>query len=73
MSSCIKDLYDYALAEKCCRCGIRTLKSNFHKKLSSKDRLDPRCIPCMMKYLLDNRDMVKQYYLNNRDRINEYH
>ena len=67
MSSCIKELYDYGLVKKVCRCGIISLKSDFHKKLGSKDRLDPRCSPCMKKYYFDNRDRVKQNYLNNRD------
>ena len=56
MSSCIEDLYDYDLVKKCCRCENILLKPNFHKKLSSKDGLDPRCIPCVKKYYLDNGD-----------------
>ena len=31
MSNCIKDLYDYDLVKKCCRCKSICLKSNFHK------------------------------------------
>ena len=72
MSNCIKDLHDNNLILKCCKCGIISLKSNFHKNKKSKDGLDPRCIPCMEKYYLDNRDRVKRYYLDNRDRIKEY-
>ena len=30
MSSCIKDLKDYDLNKKCSKCGIISLKSNFH-------------------------------------------
>ena len=37
MSSCIKDLYDYELIKKCCRCQNISLKSNFHKNKKSKD------------------------------------
>ena len=59
MSSCIKNLYDYDLVKKCCRCENISLKSNFHKKLSSKDGLHPRCFPCVKKYYLDNRDREK--------------
>ena len=55
MSNCIKDLYDNDLVKLCCRCGIVKVKTIFHKKLSSKDGLDPRCIPCMKKYYLDDR------------------
>ena len=36
MSNCIKDLYDYDLFKKCCRCGIISLKSNFHKNNKRK-------------------------------------
>ena len=31
MSNCIKDLYDYDLIKKCSKCGIVSLKKNFHK------------------------------------------
>ena len=31
MSGCIKDLYDYDLVRKCCRCKLICLKSNFYK------------------------------------------
>ena len=72
MSTCIKNLDDYDLVKKSSKCGIISLKSNFHQKLSSKDGLDPRCIPCLRKYYLDNRDRVKQYYLNNQHRLNNY-
>ena len=49
MSNCIKASYDYDLVKKCRRCGPISLKSNFHKKLGSKDGLDSRCFPCMKK------------------------
>ena len=32
MSNCIKDLYDYVLILKCCKCKNISLKSNFHFK-----------------------------------------
>ena len=47
------------------------MKSNFHKKSGCKDGLDPRCIFCMKKGSLDNRERAKQYSLDNRDRIKE--
>ena len=31
MSSCNKDLFDYDLLKKCSKCGIISLKINFHK------------------------------------------
>ena len=47
------------------------LKSNFHfKKTGSKDGLDARCISCLKKYYLDDRDKVKQNYINIQDRLN---
>ena len=72
MSSCFEFLYDYDLVKKCCICGIVKLKTDFYKKLDSKDGLDLRCIPCMKKNYLGNRHRVKQYFLNNRDRIKSY-
>ena len=55
--------------KKCSKCGILTLKSNLHKKLRSKDELDPRCIPCMNKEYLDNQDKIitqQIEYKNNK-------
>ena len=43
------------------------MKNIFHIKKLHKDRLDSKCIPCMKKNYLDNRNKLKQYYLNNRD------
>ena len=61
MSNCIKDLFDYDLVKKCCRCENILLKSNFYKKLSSKDGLDSRSIFCLKKYYLVNRDRLNTY------------
>ena len=36
MSSCIKDLYNYDLANKCSVCGILSLKSKIHKDKKKK-------------------------------------
>ena len=73
MSGCIKDLYDYELVKKCCRCGIISLKSNFHEDKNRKDGLHPYCNPCMKKYYLDNREKTRKYYLENRDKIKNYY
>ena len=43
MSICIKDLFDYDLVKKCCRCKIFLLKSNFHKNKNRKDGLHSQC------------------------------
>ena len=42
MSNCIKDLDDYELIKKCSKCGIVSLKSNFHKNKKPKDGLHPQ-------------------------------
>ena len=73
MSNCIKDLCDYELIKKCSKCGIVSLKSNFHKNKKSKDGLHPQCIFCRKVYYNESRDRVKQYYLDNHDRIKEYY
>ena len=83
MSSCIKDLYEYDLVKKCCRCENILLKSNFHKEKNREDGLQPLCISCRTQYYngnrektkknyLENRDKIKNYYLENRDRIKEH-
>ena len=72
MSNCIKDLYDYDLVKKCSKCGIISLKSNFHKDNTRNDSLYNQCKLCRKDYYLDNQDRIKQYYLDNCDRIKEY-
>ena len=72
MSNCIKDLLDYDLVKKCCRCKSICLKTNFCKSKNMSDGLHPQCISCGKKYYNESRDRVKQYYLDNRDRIKEY-
>ena len=72
MSNCIKDLYDYELVKKCSKCGIVSLKSNFHRNKSTKDGLHSLCISCKKQYYNENRDRIKQYYLNNQVRLKNY-
>ena len=72
MSNCVKDLYDYDLIKKCCRCKLNCLNSNFYKNKNMSDSLHPQFIFCSKKYFNENRDKVKRYYLGNRDRIKEY-
>ena len=72
MSNCIKDLYDYDFVKKCSKCGIISLKSNFHKDKTRNDGLYNQCKVCRKEYYLDEQDRIKQYYLDNRDRIKEY-
>ena len=77
MSNCIKDLYDYDLVKKCSKCGIISLKSNFHKNNKSKDGLFSYCKSCVIQkqriYDFENRERIinrnKGYYLKNRDQI----
>ena len=72
MSNCIKDLYDYDLVKKCCRCKLICLKSNFLKNKNMSDGLQPHCISCRKQYYSENREKTRNYYLKNRDRIKEY-
>ena len=43
MCSCIKDLCDYDLVRKSGKCGIISLKSNFHIDKTKNDGLKPNC------------------------------
>ena len=61
MSNCIKDLYDYELIKKCSKCGIVSLKSNFHKNKTKSDGLQPYCKNCIIQ-------KQKQYDIKNRDK-----
>ena len=55
MSNCIKDLYDYDLIKKCCRCK-NNLKSHFYKSKNMTDGLHPQCIFCSNIYHNENRE-----------------
>ena len=57
MSSCIKDLFDYELIKKCCRCKNILLKSSFHGDRTKKDGVQGICKICF-----------KQYHNNRKDR-----
>ena len=46
MSNCIKDLFDYDLVKKCCRCKIILLKSNFLKDNKRKEGVQRICMIC---------------------------
>ena len=50
MSNCIKDLFDYDLVKKCCRCKNILLKSNFHKDNKRRDGVQGICIICFKHY-----------------------
>ena len=77
MSNCIKDLFDYDLVKKCIKCGIISLKSNFHRKLKSSDGLQPHCKSCVIQkqriYDSENRERIisrnKDYRLKHYDKI----
>ena len=64
MSNCIKDLFDYDLVKNCSKCGIISLKSNFHKNNNRKDGLQSRCKFCVNEYYLKNID---KFILKTRD------
>ena len=50
MSICIKDLNDYNLIKKCSKCGIISLKSNFHKRSKSSVGFHSQCKFCVNQY-----------------------
>ena len=66
MSICIKVLFDYDLGKKCSKCGIISLKSNFHENKSMKDGLQPLCISCV-------KQIQKQYFNGNPDKRREFY
>ena len=80
MSNCIKDLYDYDLVKKCCRCKHILLKSNFSRNTKSKVGLQTQCIFCKSdynkNYYIENHDSAlecrKKYRFQNRGKINEH-
>ena len=73
MSNSIKDFHNYDLVKKCGKCGIISLKSNFHKNKNMNDGFQPYCKSCIEKKYLENRDRLlnkhKCYNKENRDRI----
>ena len=73
MSNCIKDRFDYDLVKKCSKCGIKSLKGNFHKSKNMKDGLQPHCISCVKQKqkqcFNENPDKKRKYYLDNQDRL----
>ena len=79
MSICIKDLFDYDLVKKCCRCKNILLKSNFHKDTNRKDGLHSQCKFCANDYYKNyfnkNCDSeltrCKKYKIQNSAKINE--
>ena len=76
MSNCIKDLYDCDLVKKCSKCGIISLKSNFHKNKTKSDGLQSYCLCCRTQYYNENRDRLrnyqKKYNYENKEKINLY-
>ena len=62
MSNCIKDLFDYDLVKKCCRCGVLSLMSNFYKDKTKRNGYRPECKIISKKY-------CKKYYYDNQDRL----
>ena len=57
MSNCIKDLYDYDLIKKCCRCKNILLKTNFNRNKTKRDVVQNIFIICF-----------KDYYNNRKER-----
>ena len=75
MSNCIKDLYDYDLVKKCLKCGIISLKSNFHKNKNRKDGLQSHCKFCVNEYYLKNDEKIilktRDWSKNNPEKVKQ--
>ena len=61
MSNCIKCFYDYDLVKKCCRCGIISLKSDFHKNNLSMVGAYKRCRLCQKQHYKEK--LLKKRYI----------
>ena len=66
MSNCIKDLYDYELVKKRCRCKSICLKSNFYKNVNKRVGVDFMCKVCMNKYIKRYMKTRKKTDVNSR-------
>ena len=76
MSNCIEDIYDYDLVKKCSKCGIISLKSNFHKNKNMRDGLYTHCKNCIKNknnMILELEIKKREYYQNIRNRIKDYY
>ena len=75
MSNCIKDLYDYDLVKKCLKCGMISLKSNFHKNKNRNDGLQSRCKFCVNEYYLKNNEKIilktRDWSKNNPEKVKQ--
>ena len=62
--------------KRCSKCGILSLKKNFHKNAKTSDGFYPQCKLCRKNYYNENLVKIKKYNLDNRDKIitqqNEY-
>ena len=71
MSNCIKDLFDFDLVKKCCRCKIILIKSNFHKDNKIEDGLFNPCKSCRKEFFIKKSNKVilkqKDCFLEIRD------
>ena len=47
MSGCIENLYDYDSVKKYSKCGIVSLKTNFHRNKKMGDGLNKQCKFCV--------------------------
>ena len=56
MSNCIKDLFDYDLVKKCCRCKNILLKSNFNRNKTKRDGIQNICVICFKQYLNNRKE-----------------
>ena len=75
MSNCFKELFDYDLAKKCSKCGIISLKSNFHENQNRKHGVNSMCKVCMKDYYLKKNDKIipktKDWNKNNPEEVEQ--
>ena len=76
MINSIKELYDYNLDKKFCKCKNILLKSNFNKNKTKRDGYRSECRSCCKEYNYNKRDRLlnkrKFYNKENHDQRIEY-
>ena len=59
--------------KKCSKCEVDKSTSLFTKKSSNKDKLDNWCKLCKQKYIIENKEDVKEtqrwWYQNNKVKL----
>lgn len=48
------------MTKNCTKCGLEKAKADFFKKSGAKDGLQSRCKACSRKYVLENKDAIRE-------------